>query len=434
MSPAAGAVDAGARGVLDPFVRPVSSGARREREMDARQDGPAEEGLRSWVGKVDAARLLFALAVAVLAASLPSFLAVPFLGPQPLDFHNLWQFHDCFARGDPYAATGRACLDALGRDMAYPPPLYWAFAWTRLLTFEAAATAWMTVVALGTLAAVLAWIPARAWAAPGAGRIGLLAGLLLAQFPLAFALERGNNDVLVLVLWTAAALLWVRGRPAAAGFAAALAAALKLYPAFACAGLALGAVVAAARDRAWRPTLRLAVGASGALALAVLPLLGQWRTYLERQLPAFAAYRPGLTWYGHPLHTALPAADGWLLKAPLAAAWALAAARDLRRDPDLVLAGLLAASSYFAGTSWDYNLVTAFPLLAVQGLRATRGPDALRAAALLLAGVIGVAGARTLVARAPSAMAAVVWVQWGWLVASALLGPRADGPGKEAVA
>jgi hypothetical protein len=45
--------------------------------------------------------------------------------------------------------------------------------------------------------------------------------------------------------------------------------------------------------------------------------------------------------------------------------WALADSAILFRDPLLAFAGSLAFSTYFAGISYDYNLITVYPLFYV---------------------------------------------------------------------
>ncbi len=54
---------------------------------------------------------------------------------------------------------------------------------------------------------------------------------LILQFPTVFALERGNNDVLIVVVWTFAMLAWIKQWYFGAGVWGALAFMLKLYPA-----------------------------------------------------------------------------------------------------------------------------------------------------------------------------------------------------------
>jgi hypothetical protein len=376
-----------------------------------------------------------ALVFLLLAASLPSFLAIPFMGPWPLDFQNLWAFHDCASRNAPYAASGFACGDAAGREMRYPPLLYWSFAWTRLLTFEAAGQVFTVVVAVGTALATAAWLPLSTRERPAGVLDGLFAGLLLAQFPLVFAVERGNNDVLPLLGWTAAAWLLASGRMAAAGALAGLSAVYKLYPAFACLVAGLGLAAEALRRAEARRGFALFTAGGGLAVLAGLVVV--WPdsvVYFTETMPRIARLAPDPAHFAHPLRNLSPAWGGWALGAPLLLAWCAAAAWIFARDPMLVLAGGLAISTYFAGTSWDYNLITAYPLLVLLFRRAFLPGAGPQAYALLLLGLVAVVGHRGAFAAMPRGVWLHLALQWVFLMATALLAPRLAGPGGAAPA
>lgn len=368
--------------------------------------------------------LWLAAVLILLGASLPSFVTIPFLQPWPLDFQNLWTFHDCaLGRANPYLVSGRACGDAGARDMLYPPLLYWLFGWTRWLRYGAASHVWTVVVALGTLFSTMAWAPRDTWRGAMGGRTGLFLGLLLAQFPLVFALERGNNDVIVLATWTGAIWLYRQERVAAAGALAGLGAILKLYPAFACVVVGVGLVVQAIRQAEHRR--RLLTFASAGVAVIVLGFLATYEQslfYLKVTLPRTAALAPPLTYFGHPLRTLWDLWGGWALSVPLLVAWCVASALTLRRDPSLVFAGALAISTYFAQTSWDYNLITTFPLLLVLFLRASASGS--RASfALLLLGLAAIVGHRSIFASGVNPARAHLFLQWLFLLVTGLVSP-----------
>jgi hypothetical protein len=187
-----------------------------------------------------------AIIFSLLLVSISSFMAVPFLSPIGADFQNLYLFHHCAARNNPYLSTGVACGDPWARDMVYPPLLYWSFAWARLFGQVSATVIWMSVVAVGSVAALWPFAPSWRWREDG--RLGIFVGLLAAQFPLVFGVERGNNDVVVLLAWAVAAWAWGGGRPALSGVAAGLAVSLKLYPAFAALVVGVAMVAWAIRD------------------------------------------------------------------------------------------------------------------------------------------------------------------------------------------
>ena len=82
-----------------------------------------------------------------------------------------------------------------------------------------------------------------------------------------------------------------------------------------------------------------------------------------------------------------------LLGACLVAAWVWAGARALARgDAAMALAGSLAVSTYIPRTSYDYNLISTYPLLLLLFLRAQRT----NRWALLAFGVFAIAGDRRL--------------------------------------
>ena len=192
--------------------------------------------------------------------------------------------------------------------------------------------------------------------------------LLVTQFPAVFAIERGNNDTFVVLLWTAAVALHVRERRFLAGCAAGLAAAAKLYPGVGCAVLLAGAAGAAFRGRRslcrQSAAIQLAAGLLLAPAAVTLALWTQTRHYLERVLPAFAAHLPAESLHSHSV-PATAGAGAWVVSAVIVAAWCVAAFLRMEKAPFEVFAGALAVSTYVAGTSFDYNLVTVHPLLIV---------------------------------------------------------------------
>jgi hypothetical protein len=372
-----------------------------------------------------------ALIAALLLVSIPSFVMIPFLPPLGLDFQNLYLFHQCAGRDNPYLVSGVLCGDPGGRDMVYPPLLYWSFAWVRPLQQTAATLLWMSAVAIGTLGALWPFAPPARWRQ--AGGLGLFTGLLAVQYPLVFGLERGNNDVLVLVCWALAAWGWQARRPALGGLAAGLAISLKLYPAFAALVVGTALLVDALRTPdARRDVLRFAAGGLAGVLLPALALYPQVKVWATTQLPAFAAQRYDPAVWNHAMNT-LRGTDPFPLQAILVVAWLVGGALAMRRDPVLVFAGALAISTSFANTSWDYNLVTAYPLLVVQYQRAAERRWRPLGDALLILGVVAVVGNRVLFSLSPGLVQARVLLLWGWMTASgALAAWLAVGPDAEA--
>jgi hypothetical protein len=140
--------------------------------------------------------------------------------------------------GDPYATADLG--DPLVRKFCYPPVHLPLFAWCRFLSPRAAVHAWTVLLAfmvgLGAWAAWRSRQELQLYALP----LGLIAAAALWSAPVCFALERGNCDLLVVLLIVPAA--WaLRGRSfwrdALAGGCLALAAWVKVYPAVLLLGL-----------------------------------------------------------------------------------------------------------------------------------------------------------------------------------------------------
>ncbi len=364
------------------------------------------------------ARLIAIGAVlAILVISIPAVSGIPFHSFLGLDFQNLDAFHDCFARNNPYLATGAECGDVGARDQLYPPLLYWSFVWTRLLPFSAGALLWSAVVLVGTFAATIAWVPRARWTIP----VVAFVGVLMLQYPALFAMERGNNDVMVLALWTLAMLLYLSGRFGWSGLVAGVAVALKLYPGFAAAVVGLGLVWWAFRDRtAWRRLALFTAGGIAAVVAAVVILFDQTMLYLADELPRLAGTGIPLLPYTHALHYIAPLGISWILSVPLLAIWVAASARQITNEPTLIFAGALAISTYFASTSYDYNMITIYPLLVLLFLRVLATPRDLVLLALLLIGLIAVVGHRGLFDDSELAMQVHIALGWIWLVAVGL--------------
>ncbi|MCM2281809.1 MAG: DUF2029 domain-containing protein, partial [Bdellovibrionaceae bacterium] len=221
-----------------------------------------------------------------------------------LDFQNLWSFHNCAAPGATYdVGRGAICQDLGARDMYYPPTLYKSFAWTAGLTFDQArlSMALVLVVAL-TLSfgyvALSQFLPGQ----PLSGRVAAVFVFLLGvQFPTLFALERLNNDFVIVVLSVVSVALMSRGYLWIAGLAFGLSVSFKLYP-----GLAavIAATVALIVHRGtFTSILRFAFGATIAVLLTMVLDWADWKTYVTQVLPVFSDRRSGLNPISHSLRS-----------------------------------------------------------------------------------------------------------------------------------
>jgi hypothetical protein len=187
-----------------------------------------------------------------------------------LDFlHNYQAVRFWFSGGDPFHADFG---DPIGRKLCYPPAVLLAFAWCRLVPVGTAVAVW--TIALGAFAALGAtgaWYARRGLNLTPVPYLFALAAIVGCA-PAAFALERGNYDLLLVPFVLLAACGLRRSGPgwdAAVGFALAAACCLKIYP-----GLLL---VVPVLLRRWR-----ALGCAGLFAAALL-------AFQPWNLPVFVA-------------------------------------------------------------------------------------------------------------------------------------------------
>jgi len=345
------------------------------------------------------ARTKFLLLVAFMVTCVASLTAIPVLTPWGADMQNIHCFQQCVHGQSPYVMNARACGDVWARPFYYPPFLFAFFRWVRPLSLETTMRIWTTFIIGAFVGILVAWGKhiTRERAAGERYQVVLFCILLLLQYPFVFALERGNTDTVNVLFYTLAAFLFVRGRVLLAGAAAGVATGFKLSPAVAVAVMTGVLMLHRPSGRRW-DWLRFGGGAFGAFVLTLLVFFREAKRYLFDVLPLYAdIITPAKEW-GHSIPTFVGrgyTGFGWLLGACLMAAWVWAGARALARgDAAMALAGALAVSTYIPRTSFDYNLISTYPLLLLLFLRAQRT----NRWALLAFGVLAIAGDRRLFA------------------------------------
>jgi hypothetical protein len=153
-----------------------------------------------------------------------------------------------------------------------------------------------------------------------------------------------------------------------------------------------------AKDRRIDPWgwLRFGGGALGVFVATLLVFPKDSLIYLRDVLPGFAKTMTFACEFSHSVPTYVGTEyPGFsvMITVALLGLWAWAGARAIvRGEAWWVLAGALAVSTYNQRTSWDYNLITVYPLLLLLLLRA-RQTDRW---ALLAFGVFTIAGDRRL--------------------------------------
>lgn len=301
--------------------------------------------------KIKKSQIYFCLAFFVLLISLFSLQLMSWWAFWGLDFHNLYQFHtQCGHAWNPYEMTGKACGDVSERDMYYPPLLYWTFVWIRLFPYPVAISIWSVIFFVSFGIAIWAWARSslKNW------QFWVLVVLTVFQLPTVFALERGNNDIIILILWTFTFLAYRTQREWTAGFLASLAVQAKIYPAIAFAVLGVGTF----------RSPRIFLGAISGFCLGALVFWIPLRTYLFVVFPQLSRWRNAPDTLNHHLLTRFP--QEWMaygVLGALAAIWALVSLKKIKTDPAFVFAGALAIATYYTGSSNDYALITTYPLL-----------------------------------------------------------------------
>lgn len=163
-----------------------------------------------------------------------------------LDFlHNYQASRYWLTTGDPYR---EAFGDPIGRKLCYPPIVLVYFSWCQLVSVHRAIGIWtITLGAMALLGAWAAWSSRRSLGLTPVPITFALAAVVTSA-PVAYALERGNYDLLIVPCIVMAAWgLRRSGRipDAVVGYAIGLAICLKIYPA-----LLLAALVGMRRYRA----------------------------------------------------------------------------------------------------------------------------------------------------------------------------------------
>lgn len=337
----------------------------------------------------------FVLLVVFLVVSAVSSRAIPFLTPWGADLQNLHAYQKCAVGQSPYLIDGTVCGDLLGRSLYYPPLLFHSFRWLRGLSLETAAQIWATLLVIAFTLVPFVWMRMTRQASPDERRweLPVFVGLLLLQYPSVFSLERGGTDVGPLLLGTLGAWFIWRDRFFLGGLVFGLATAYKLYPVFSCLVIGLGLLLAWLPERgrgkpAW---LRFGGGAAFGFFGVGLIFFRDSLIFFRDTLPGFAEIVTKPMVINHSIFNFVKSYTGfgWVVAALVLMVWSWAAARAFtRNEPVLALAGALAISTYFSGTCYDYNLVTAYPLLVLLFMRA-RALESWGLFALTLFSVVG---------------------------------------------
>jgi hypothetical protein len=140
--------------------------------------------------------------------------------------------------------------------------------------------------------------------------------------------------------------------------------------------------------------MRMAAGLIVSVVATVLAFRTQTQHYAQNVLPVFSAHLPAQSLHSHSVPTSFGAAAP-IVSAVIVLAWCIAAHLTMGTSPEGVFAGALAISTYVARTSFDYNLITTYPLLVfLAALAFSTEPGSRGAAVALFLGLAGITSHR----------------------------------------
>ena len=330
-----------------------------------------------------------------------------------LDLLNVYLFHHCpEAMGNVYGVSGNVCGDPEGRPMLYPPLLFHLFGWVSFLSFPVVVHLWtgMTLTLFGVAGYLLYCAFQNENLALPPIIHGVLWFLFGLQFPMLFTLERATNDAYIFFFFMVGVLLSQKSKWYWVGFLLVGLTAYKIYPAF------LVILIAA---YSWKtPSFKKLIMALGLFGTVLFVFFWEEHlSYLERVLPQWAAktasFTVGLDHVILNMNQVVPYMGTAMCLVLLAAGLRLA----LQGTSHLaVWCYAFAICTFFQNTSFDYNLITTYPLfmlLAALCFQKKEGQETIWA--LLISGLLVFFVARhlgTFYAGSIKYIAMWLWLVW----------------------
>ncbi|WP_157765604.1 hypothetical protein [Halobacteriovorax marinus] len=327
-----------------------------------------------------------------LALSISSYKLIPFENPDGLDFQNMYAYSVCDKEleqkfnNNIYLAGGLDCGDAMGRAFVYPPLLFYSTYWVgSFKSFESARLTWRVFIVIGLIVSLFLWssnIRNFLFCVP-------FVLLLFLQFPLLFALERGNNDILVVILWSLAFYFYKKENFFLTGALAVSCVFMKVYPLFAFGVISIGFLVDFIKYEK-REVLRYLWGVIISSTIILLAFRELWFSWLLR-VSQFSGRTMTASHLNHSMQYLFDLnVIGKLLFLILVALWGAHFIYANRENRITSFAGALALTTYFSPVSYDYNLITTYPLFYVLTERLIKKFD-IKTGAVLLLLLVGIA-------------------------------------------
>ena len=310
-------------------------------------------------------RSLFVLiSFLILFISLKSYQIVPqgaFLG---IDLQSNYAFHHCKKVLEDnisiYAATGLECNDYNGRRYGHPPAMYKLFVWMRIFDeFKTTYYVWIIIYIFSFI--YVFWIIFRKISSKN--YFVLFSIFLFFQFPSIFAMERGNNDILIVLLWTLGLKTYYEKHYFAFGGVASAACFLKLYPIFSIMTIIVGEILYISRY-SWVKFTSIIKGFIITSILLFSFQIKLWISYITETLPYFITTTRPLNLFSHSLKSLpLPGFLILIMYIVILLLFSLVYIKHSKNNISLALSGCLAISTLYGGVSYDYNLITIYPFI-----------------------------------------------------------------------
>ena len=303
----------------------------------------------------------------LLIVSVPALFVIPFYNQLGLDFQNSFTFQRCgIEHKNIYLLTGEECGDWGSRNYVYPPLHFWIYYWTRFVSFNQAYLFLCVFILSATFTSLMLWVTTFNWKEAVSLHSLLVISLLLFQYPLVFALERGNSDIFVLVLWTVLFFSFVNRHYIIVGILAGLLVSLKIYPIIGLVCVFSGVFAHCYLNRQFpKSVLFILVGGIVCVVAQAFLFLDQLIAFFQH-FDAFLNLRLHSNQFSHTLFSNyIPNIAVYGSKLLLLLLWCAVSIRWIKDRPAIVFLGALAISTYFSGVSYDYNLITVYPLLSI---------------------------------------------------------------------
>lgn len=257
------------------------------------------------------------------------------------------------------------CFDE--RAMVYPPVVLHSFKWVQGMPYKDALSIWVVIIFISSLASCWIWIRNRDyfWGSY------IVLGLLMFQFPMGFALERANNDVIVLALGSLAYACFCKNRLFLTGLLLGGATAYKVYPAVTTVVIFLGLTQLNYQKVNLSTLKKSIVKYRGAIFgfiigtfLPILLFLQDYADWYNNVLPHFMGIKHSPHYTNHNFQINRMPEVGLLVGLLVLFLWI----KKIRKFEDeaklpILFSFALAIGNYFPGTSNDYNLICSIPFI-----------------------------------------------------------------------